>query len=281
MGKRPWRRFDWMLLGALLLLSAYGVIMIYSATIDTPGVGDPVQRQSLYLGVGTALLLIVASVDYRLLEILQHPLSFLTPLVLGLLNVAAVAAWQIKQTKAAALTASLLAPVVTPLAIGLVLILFVFAVDRAWLARSDQASSRSEISFRGLIFIGVLAVAGMGALLITRLGPARLPALIPYLFGLGLSCAVSARLPDAARYGRLSQSALCFDGRSVRGCFRDRPGFWRCTELVGSRRGAAFGNGQDRAHRRAGQVPGRPRRANGGVGHGAGQLWGSSPCRWC
>jgi rod shape determining protein RodA len=187
MGKRPWRRFDWMLLGALLALSAYGVIMIYSATIDTPGVGDPVQRQSLYLGVGTALLLIVASVDYRLLEILQHPLSFLTPLVLGLLNIAAVAAWQIKQTKAAALTASLLAPVVIPLAIGLVLILFVFAVDRAWLARSDQASSRSEISFRGLIFIGVLAVVGIGALLIARLGPARLPPLIPYLFGLGLS----------------------------------------------------------------------------------------------
>jgi rod shape determining protein RodA len=188
MGKRPWRRFDWTLLGALLLLSAYGVIMIYSATIDTPGVGDPVGRQSLYLGVGIVLLLIVASVDYRLLEILQHPLSFLSPLVLGLLNVAAVAAWQIEQTKATALTASLLAPVLTPLAIGLGLILFVFAVDRVWLARSDSAPGRlMEIPFRGLIFVGVLAVAGIGALLIMRLGPARLPAIAPYLFGLGLS----------------------------------------------------------------------------------------------
>ncbi len=139
MVKRSWRRFDWMLLGALLLLSAYGVVMIYSATIDTPGVGDPVGRQLLYLGVGVVLLLLVASVDYRLLEILQHPLSFLTPLVLGLLNVAAVTAWQIEQTKATALTASLLAPVLVPMGIGLVLVLFVFAIDRVWLDRGSPS----------------------------------------------------------------------------------------------------------------------------------------------
>ena len=139
MVKRSWRRFDWMLLGALLLLSAYGVVMIYSATIDTPGVGDPVGRQLLYLGLGVALLLLAASVDYRLLEIVQHPWSFLTPLVLVLLNVVAVAAWQIEQTKASALTASLLAPVLAPLGIGLVLIVFVFAIDKVWL-RTNQVS---------------------------------------------------------------------------------------------------------------------------------------------
>ena len=44
-----------------------------------------------------------------------------------------------------------------------------------------------EVSFRGLIFIGVLAAAGIGALLIVRMGPARLPPVVPYLFGLGLS----------------------------------------------------------------------------------------------
>jgi len=188
MGKRPWRRFDWALLGALLLLSAYGVVMIYSATIDTPGVGEPVQRQLLYLGVGIVLLLLVASVDYRLLEIVQQPLSFLTPLVLGLLNVAALVAWQIGRTDATALTAGLLAPLLTPLAIGLVLILTVFAVDRVWLSQSDPAPGQlTESPFRGLITVGVLAVAGIGALLIVRLGPDRLPAIAPYLFGVGLS----------------------------------------------------------------------------------------------
>jgi len=188
MVKRSWRRFDWMLLGALLLLSAYGVVMIYSATIDTPGVGDPVGRQLLYLGVGIALLLLVASVDYRLLEILQHPVSFLTPFVLGLLNVAAVVAWQIKQAQAAALTASLLTPALVPLAIGLVLILFVFAVDRIWLAQSDLEPRRlAGAPFKGLISIGILALAAIGALFILRLGPARLPTIAPYLFGIGLS----------------------------------------------------------------------------------------------
>jgi rod shape determining protein RodA len=188
MVKRSWRRFDWMLLGALLLLSAYGVVMIYSATIDTPGVGDPVGRQLLYLGLGVALLLLAASVDYRLLEIVQHPWSFLTPLVLGLLNVVAVAAWQIEQTKASALTASLLAPVLAPLGIGLVLIVFVFAIDKVWLARSDLAPRQmAEAPFRGLLFIGVLAVAAIGILFILRLGPARLSVIAPYLFGLGLS----------------------------------------------------------------------------------------------
>ncbi|MBN1135888.1 MAG: rod shape-determining protein RodA [Anaerolineae bacterium] len=190
MGKRPWRRFDWMLLGALLLLSAYGVIMIYSATIDTLGVGDPVQRQLLYLGVGVVLLLLVASVDYRLLEILQHPFSFLTPLVLWLLNIAAVAAWQLERTDATAFTASQLAPFLPPLAIGLVLVLFVFAIDRVWLAQSEPVPGRLVLNgnpFRGLVIVGVLAVAGIGTLLVVRLGPARLPSLAPYLFGVGLS----------------------------------------------------------------------------------------------
>ncbi len=188
MGKRPWRRFDWPLLGALLLLAAYGVVMIYSATIDTSGVGDPVGRQSLYLGVGVVLLLLVASVDYRLLEILQHPFSFLTPLVVGMLNVVAVASWQVEQTKATALSASLLAPVLRPLVIGLALILLVFVIDRVWLSRSDPAPGRSvDVPLRGLIVIGVLAVAGIGALLVTRMGSASQPALAPYLFGIGLS----------------------------------------------------------------------------------------------
>jgi len=138
--------------------------------------------------VGTGLLLLDSSVDYRLLEIVQHPWSFLTPVVLGLLHAVALAAWQIGQTKATALTAGLLAPVLAPLGTGLALILAVFVADRVWLARPDPAPRQmAEAPFRGLIFIGVLAAAAAGVLFVLRLGPARLPAMAPYLFGLGLS----------------------------------------------------------------------------------------------
>ena len=75
MARRSWRNFDYILLGALLVLSAYGVIMIYSATINTLGVENSVQRQILYVVAGTIILLVTASIDYRLLHILQVPIG--------------------------------------------------------------------------------------------------------------------------------------------------------------------------------------------------------------
>jgi cell division protein FtsW (lipid II flippase) len=73
MARRSWRNFDYLLLIVLLALSAFGATMIYSATINTLGVENPVQRQIIYIAGGTVLLLITASLDYRLLELLQHP----------------------------------------------------------------------------------------------------------------------------------------------------------------------------------------------------------------
>ncbi|NIV31645.1 MAG: rod shape-determining protein RodA, partial [Anaerolineae bacterium] len=64
MVRRSWRNFDYILLGALLVLSAYGVTMIYSATINTLGVENPVQRQILYIVAGTVILLATAAIDY-------------------------------------------------------------------------------------------------------------------------------------------------------------------------------------------------------------------------
>ena len=78
--KRSWRNFDYLLLGTLLVLSAYGVVMIYSATINTLGVENPVQRQIIYVALGLVLLLVTASLDYRLLEVVQHPFTVLHPL---------------------------------------------------------------------------------------------------------------------------------------------------------------------------------------------------------
>jgi rod shape determining protein RodA len=180
MPKRSWRNFDFLLLGGVLLLSAYGVIMIYSATINTSGIGNPTQRQSLYLGIGTLLLLLVASIDYRLLDILQHPFPILTPIILSLMNAVvlmALRAEEMQQVQGESLTSRLFVANWSPLVIGAVLVMLVFASDRAWLVKPDLASRRL------LAVFFVLVLAGAGALLITRVGPSRTSTLIPFLVG--------------------------------------------------------------------------------------------------
>ncbi|MFD0772741.1 rod shape-determining protein RodA [Streptomonospora algeriensis] len=62
------RRFDWPMLIAVAALSAIGCLLVWSATYDP---ADPdralgyVQRQAAHLAVGTAVLLAVAAVDFR------------------------------------------------------------------------------------------------------------------------------------------------------------------------------------------------------------------------
>ena len=64
---RAWRHFDVLMLLATLALGAYGMAMIYSATLDVTsgGLGSLVVRQGIYLGAGFGLLLVLASTDYR------------------------------------------------------------------------------------------------------------------------------------------------------------------------------------------------------------------------
>jgi rod shape determining protein RodA len=78
MDRKIWRNFDFVLLAATVLLIAFGVAMIYSATLDTPDLQDLPRRQATWALVGLALLLLVAAIDYRFLESLQKPLYALT-----------------------------------------------------------------------------------------------------------------------------------------------------------------------------------------------------------
>ena len=78
MDRKIWRNFDFVLLAATLLLTAFGVAMIYSATLDTPDLQDLPRRQAIWVLVGLVLMLLVAAVDYRFLESLQKPLYALT-----------------------------------------------------------------------------------------------------------------------------------------------------------------------------------------------------------
>ena len=83
--RRSWRNFDYLLLGTLLVLSAYGVIMIYSATINTLGVENPVQRQILYrIGAGVVLLLVTASLDYPVVRGRPAPIHHAYPHCIGI-----------------------------------------------------------------------------------------------------------------------------------------------------------------------------------------------------
>jgi len=78
-----WRNFDWWLLGAVLVLCAIGVGMIYSATFSTVDLTDLWLRQSIFAGLGIVMLLLATVIDYRQLEILALPafLLFILSLV--------------------------------------------------------------------------------------------------------------------------------------------------------------------------------------------------------
>ncbi len=64
-----WRRFDYVLFGAVILLIIIGLLMIGSATRDAidPDLISRVPDQTFYAFVGMILMLMLASVDYRML----------------------------------------------------------------------------------------------------------------------------------------------------------------------------------------------------------------------
>lgn len=70
MDSRQWRHFDYILLIVTLILAGYGIAMIYSATLATYGtqvlsMDVPVMHQIVFVLVGLILLLVFATVDYR------------------------------------------------------------------------------------------------------------------------------------------------------------------------------------------------------------------------
>lgn len=183
MARRSWRNFDYLLLGSLLLLSAYGVMMIYSATINTLGVEDSVQRQIIYVFSGTAVLLVTASLDYRLLEFVQHPFSSLTPIVLALTNLGAILTWRLGQLPEmeAFPPLQVFSPDLPSIGLGLLLVLVVYALDRSWIEKIDLVLTR---------FVAVILAGGVAILAVffaLRLEPGQLSVLAPYLLVAGLA----------------------------------------------------------------------------------------------
>ncbi len=60
-----WRNFDFLLLGAIVLASAFGTVMIRSAVAGNEVLQPVIMRQVYFALLGVALIFLVASVDYR------------------------------------------------------------------------------------------------------------------------------------------------------------------------------------------------------------------------
>jgi rod shape determining protein RodA len=165
--RRSWRNFDYLLLSSLLLLSAYGVTMIYSATINTLGIENLVQRQIIYVIAGTVLLLVTASIDYRLLELVQLPVPILTPLVLALGNVGLVISLQLGQLQPEEITLSLslFEPGSPAMFAGVILVVAAYVADRLWIEKLELFLPRVVMA---IVVVGAAAAAffalnGLGA----------------------------------------------------------------------------------------------------------------------
>jgi rod shape determining protein RodA len=60
-----WRHFDFWLFGAVAFLSVFGIIMIQSAVAGNQELAGNAQRQTIYVGIGLVVILVVAVVDYH------------------------------------------------------------------------------------------------------------------------------------------------------------------------------------------------------------------------
>lgn len=200
MVRRSWRQFDYWLLAGLLVLSAYGVTMIYSATINTLGLDRPVQRQLIFVIAGTAVLLVVAAVNYHSLLILQHPIVQLPPLLLSLGSIGLIVSWRASLLRQQGIEPSLelFRADIPAMVVGAVLVVLVFLADRRSFEEAAMPAARL------LLGAFVVLAAVVTALIVRRMDPDRLLAITPYLVAAGLAAlylldCLSLRITDTLR----------------------------------------------------------------------------------
>ena len=70
--RRTWRHFDYVLLAVTIIVVCFGLAMIYSATKDSPELGDYAWDQAAAASLGLILLFVIAVFDYRLLANLHR-----------------------------------------------------------------------------------------------------------------------------------------------------------------------------------------------------------------
>ena len=87
----PWRYFDFWLLGAVVLATAFGTTMIRSAVAGNEVLMPLINRQIYFALVGLALIFLVAAIDYRYWIALYRPLVVVMSILLFALFLSAQA----------------------------------------------------------------------------------------------------------------------------------------------------------------------------------------------
>ena len=87
----PWRYFDFWLLGAVVLATAFGTTMIRSAVAGNEVLMPLINRQIYFALVGLALIFLVAAIDYRYWIALYRPLVLVMSFLLFALFLSAQA----------------------------------------------------------------------------------------------------------------------------------------------------------------------------------------------
>jgi rod shape determining protein RodA len=90
MGNANWRHFDFLLLGAVVVMTIFGVTMIRSAVAGNVDLeaANIVQRQIIFALIGFVVVFIVSGVDYHLWASTSRPMYLITALFLGVLTIA-------------------------------------------------------------------------------------------------------------------------------------------------------------------------------------------------
>lgn len=65
MQRTSWRNFDFWLLGAVILLSIFGVAMVRSAIAGNVVLAGLVERQAIFVGISFVVIMVLAVIDYR------------------------------------------------------------------------------------------------------------------------------------------------------------------------------------------------------------------------
>jgi rod shape determining protein RodA len=74
-----WRHFDYVLLATALLLTMYGIVMVFSATLagsppNAPFFSTFTGHQAVFAGIGIVLLVVFSAVDARLIQAAGYPI---------------------------------------------------------------------------------------------------------------------------------------------------------------------------------------------------------------
>ncbi len=90
MSQTNWRHFDFWLLGAVALMTIFGITMIRSSVAGNIELesSNIVQRQIIFAFLGFSVIFIAAAIDYHLWASISRPMYIITAIFLGALTIA-------------------------------------------------------------------------------------------------------------------------------------------------------------------------------------------------